>query len=185
MGVALAIRGARRYVSPMQIRRLTLNDAAAWYALRLQMLAEGPGVFSASLADAESQGIAYAQERLQPQNHIFGAFTEGAPEVLLGAVGVTRSRGLKTRHKACIWGMYVRPDARRCGVGRGLVEIAIVQARQLPGVLLLELCVTSDAPAAQALYEDLGFERWGHEPAAMLVNERLIDEHHYSMWLTT
>lgn len=164
----------------MQIRRLTLDDAAAWYALRLEMLAEGPGIFSASLDDARQQGVAYAQERLKPRNYVFGAFVDDA---LVGAVGLSRLQNAKCQHKAGIWGMYVRPTARRSGTGRALMQALMHQAKHSPGILVLELSVTSEAPHAQALYEDLGFVRWGHEPAAMLVNERFIDEHHYSMWL--
>lgn len=164
----------------MQIRQLTPQDAPAWYALRLEMLAAGPGVFSASLDDARAQGVAYAHARLVPRNAILGAWIDDA---LVGAVGLSRVSNAKSRHKAGVWGMYVRPSARRAGVGRALMQAAITHAQHTPGVLLLELCVTSDAPAAQALYEDLGFVRWGHEPAAMLVDERFIDEHHYSMWL--
>ncbi|MGK0359893.1 MAG: RimJ/RimL family protein N-acetyltransferase [Bradymonadia bacterium] len=164
----------------MQIRQLTVDDAAAWYALRLEMLADGPGVFSASLDEARAQGVAYAQARFKPRNQIFGAFVDDA---LIGAVGLARRHNPKIKHKAFIWGMYVQPAARRWGAGRALIQMAMKYAKHTPGVLVLELSVTSDAPHARALYEELGFVRWGHEPAAMLVDERFVDEHHYSMWL--
>ena len=48
-------------------------------------------------------------------------------------------------------------------------------------VEVLQLCVTSEAPAARALYERLGFQQWGHERSAMKVDGRRIDEFHYAM----
>jgi hypothetical protein len=96
---------------------------------------------------------------------IVGAF---APE-LAGVVGVFRERSRKAAHKARLWGLYVRPEFRRLGLGLILVRQAIEFARSLDGVASLDLCVTEKASAATALYQRLGFRVWGVEPAALRV----------------
>lgn len=167
----------------MNIRFLTLDDAAAWYALRLEMLDAGPGIFSASIEDARAAGQAYADERLRDaqgnDGRIFGAFADDG--TLIGAVGWKRAPGLKTHHKAYVWGMYVRPAGRRQGIGFDLMMRLVDALRMMPDVEVLQLCVTSDAPAARALYERLGFQQWGHERSAMKVGGRFIEEFHYAM----
>jgi|WetSurMetagenome_2_1015567.scaffolds.fasta_scaffold858458_2 [ribosomal protein S18]-alanine N-acetyltransferase len=56
--------------------------------------------------------------------------------------------------------LAVRPEARRRGLGRALVEAAAAEAgRRGAGALLLE--VAADNPAALALYQGQGFERVG------------------------
>jgi len=45
---------------------------------------------------------------------------------------------------------------------------------------LVGLGVSAEAPAAQALYESLGFAAWGREPRAIRTDGRDVDEIH--MW---
>jgi ribosomal protein S18 acetylase RimI-like enzyme len=53
--------------------------------------------------------------------------------------------------------LYVRPEARREGVGRTLVEVVVDRARER-GCRRVELDVSSENPAAMALYQSLGFD---------------------------
>jgi GNAT superfamily N-acetyltransferase len=140
------------------------------------MLADTPIAFGSSPEDdiaCDADGV----RRILGEgdsNVIFGAF---APS-LVGAVGLFRERNVKAAHKATVWGMYVSPDRRRAGFGRRLLEAAITHARTLNGVHQLGLAVSDDTPGARALYESVGFRRWGTEPAAMHWAGRLVDEHH-------
>lgn len=175
---------AARLVSndPMNIRSLTVDDAPAWFALRLEMLESGPGIFSASVENAREEGVRHAQERLDlapDDGGVFGAFASTG--VLVGAVGWRRSPGPKTRHKAFVWGMYVRPGWRRKGLGFDLMMRLVDTVRVADDIEVLQLCVTSEAAAARALYERLGFQQWGHERSAMKIDGRRIDEFHYAM----
>ncbi len=60
--------------------------------------------------------------------------------------------------------MYVRPGARRTGVGRRLVQAVIDQGRT--EVELVQLTVIAENQAARRLYARLGFEEYGVEKRA-------------------
>ena len=64
--------------------------------------------------------------------------------------------------------LYVRPDFRRFGLGRQLVE-AVLDAARIAGYHSLLLDTLNDMEAARALYEDLGFKDippYYHNPIA-------------------
>ena len=81
-------------------------------------------------------------------------------ELGLAAFGQAIPRGSGRAHLARI---IVRPDARRRGLGRTLVEalLARAEAADLP---LVTLYVYSDNAAATQLYADLGFRRSERPP---------------------
>jgi GNAT superfamily N-acetyltransferase len=93
-------------------------------------------------------------------------------------VGLLRERALKARHLATIWGMYVTAAARGKGVGAALLGAAIERARSWPGVVQLQLAVSTGAPEAHRLYRRLGFREWGLEPRALQHNGTFVDERH-------
>ncbi|MDX6698133.1 MAG: hypothetical protein QOE65_1530 [Solirubrobacteraceae bacterium] len=55
--------------------------------------------------------------------------------------------------------LYVSPAARRAGLGRALVDLAVERARER-GARRIELDVTEDNRAALALYRDAGFDEF-------------------------
>jgi ribosomal protein S18 acetylase RimI-like enzyme len=70
--------------------------------------------------------------------------------------------------------MYVRPSARKAGVGRRLVETIIEFARQR--VELIQLAVVSENEQARRLYERLGFLEYGLEKRALKQDGHYYDE---------
>lgn len=162
----------------MHVRLLGLADAGALMALRREALEASPLAFAASVDDDLGLSLEHVQRSLsQPDSSaIFGLFVND--EDLAGMVGLGRDSKIKTRHKAQIWGMYVRPGGRRRGGGRRLLEAAVEHARTWPGVLQVQLCVTESAEAARALYEAAGFREWGREPRALQWEGALVGERH-------
>ncbi len=157
-------------------RELGPADIPALQALRLEALATAPWAFSASPDDDVARSREFLEQSLRsPTSVTFGAF-KGAE--LVGMVGISRESKLKYRHRVQIWGMYVTPSARRSGVGAALLEAALERCRSWDGVTQARLCVSARAEAAKRLYERHGFEQWGREPEALLVDSELLDDIH-------
>jgi RimJ/RimL family protein N-acetyltransferase len=160
-----------------QIRILSPDDAADFQALRLQGLLEWPSAFASSHAEEAHTPIADIAARLAARDDDvkFGAF---ASQQLVGIAGLQREAMQKLAHKAYIWGVYVRPDARKQGIGRLLLERALAHARDVLQVRQVNLGANAGNVAAIALYRRLGFEQFGLERGFMLFDGKLHDEIH-------
>ncbi len=90
--------------------------------------------------------------------------------------GFAREKGLKTRHKGRIWGVYVTPERRGLGVGRKLMRMLLDRGGTLDGVEMVLISVVATQRTAAGLYRSFGFELFGCEPQALLVGGRHIDE---------
>lgn len=151
----------------MEIRALEPGDWEAYNALREEALNEVPTAFGAT----NTEEVAYRKARFEameghPCNFILGAFAEGS---MLGMIGFVRWEKVKIRHKAAIWGMYVRSAAQRQGIGRQLMEAALEKAKRQEGLRQIHLEVNAANVAALRLYEALGFHSYGLEKEAMWV----------------
>jgi RimJ/RimL family protein N-acetyltransferase len=154
------------------VRRLTLSDAEAFYALRLRCMAEAYDYFRSSVADIERDGIADCRARLtSPHVRIVGAFEDG---VLIGIGGITREARDKLDHKALLWGMFVSPDAAGRGIGQAIVAALIAEAQGF--VRSLHLTLVANNTRARALYERCGFTVYGQEPQSVRQGDEFVDE---------
>lgn len=99
---------------------------------------------------------------------------------LAGAAGLSFESREKARHKATLFGMYVRPAYRQHGYGHQLVLAALEQARARAGVSVVQLTVTEGNTVAQSLYEQCGFVQFGLEPFAVALGSRFVSKVH--MW---
>jgi RimJ/RimL family protein N-acetyltransferase len=154
------------------IRRLTIEDAPAFYAMRLRCMAEAFDVFRSSVADIEADGLADCKARLTSDHvRIVGAF-DG--DVLVGIGGITREARDKLDHKALLWGMFVVAEAQGRGFGRAIVEALITEAQGF--VRSLHLTVVGDNAPARTLYQSCGFTIYGREPQSVRQNDIYVDE---------
>jgi ribosomal protein S18 acetylase RimI-like enzyme len=152
------------------IRRLTSADATAYREIRLAGLRDTPEAFGSTFARESTQPLAWFCDRLG-NSAVFGAFDLAA---LLGVAGLRIREGEKEQHKGLLWGMYVRPDARKAGLGRQLVEAVIDHARA--HVEVIQLSVISDNQPARRLYGSLGFVEYGLERDSLKQNGRYYEE---------
>jgi ribosomal protein S18 acetylase RimI-like enzyme len=152
------------------IRLLTPADAALYRPVRLEALATHPEAFSSSFAREQEKPLAWFEERLTTSD-VFGAFIA---QELVGVAGFRREEGEKTEHKALLWGMYVRPHARKSGAARRLVDAIVAHA--VERVEVLQLAVVSDNVAAIHLYTAAGFVEYGREVKALKQDGRYFDE---------
>lgn len=134
-------------------------------------LAESPEAFGSDFA-TESASPVEAFAKTLDSLYVAGAFDA---DRLVAVTGFRRHDRERTRHRGDIWGVYVAPEARGKGIGRRLLEHVLAHARDR--VQQVHLSVTTTNGPAVALYEHLGFERYGTEPRALKVNGRYLDEH--------
>ena len=167
----------------MELRRLRPDDLAAYFACRLEALAESPDVFVTTLAEETARG---------PQRFAKTLAEGGDDQVLFGAVdgptvaaslGLLRGDRAKTRHRASIVGMYVRSTYRRQGLGGRLLDLALAHARSVSGIQVVGLSLQAENRQALRLYESRGFVVWGREPRALVTGGRAFDELHMALVL--
>jgi ribosomal protein S18 acetylase RimI-like enzyme len=154
----------------LAIRLLTPVDAALYRPVRLEALAAHPEAFSSAFAREQDKPLAWFEERLTTSD-VFGAFIA---QELVGVAGFRRQDGAKTEHKAVLWGMYVRPDARKSGAARRLVDAVVAHAAER--VEQLQLAVVSQNAAAIRLYTAAGFVEYGREAKSLKQDGRYLDE---------
>lgn len=158
-----------RYV----VRMLGPDDATAFRRVRLDALQLHPEAFTASYEDEARFNEAQFAERLAaPGLTRFGGF---AGDQLVGLVGLNLRSGLKERHKATLFSMYVAAEYRRSGLAPDLVTAVIEKAREA-GALVLHLFVTAGNAPAQRLYRRMGFLPYGVERRAIRVDDVFYDE---------
>lgn len=161
----------------IEIRRLSDQDVHEFYRLRLEALETEPHAFADS--PEEHRGITLdsiermGSDSADIHNVILGATVDDA---LVGMAGLAQFSGLKTKHKAKLWGVYVTPAWRRKGIARVLVTELLQRARSIPEVVQIILSVGTEQVAARQLYLSMGFEVYGKETRALKVGEEYVDE---------
>ena len=153
-----------------ETRPLTRADAAAFRDIRLEGLRCHPEAFASTFED-ERDILLDRFEDMIAQSQIFGAVLA---QRLVGVVGLRTHAEIKLRHKAVIWGMYVRPEARQSGIGERLIDAA---ESHVPGhVEQLQLAVVTENKAARRLYAKAGFVEYGHQINALKHGGRYYDD---------
>ena len=161
----------------IEIRRLTDKDAGAYWEVRLRALREDSRAFGASYDETVQRPFESVIDRFRTEwatadNFILGAFEDR----LVGMVGFYREKYVKMRHKGTIAQMYVVAEARGRGIGRALLDEAIIRAATLPDLEQINLTVVSDNVPARSLYEARGFQTYGLELRALRVDVDYVDE---------
>jgi len=146
------------------IRRLASADLPAYKDLRDEMLEAHPEAFTSDATEERAKEPTDYLHRLGLDRREHGQFVLGAwrGEHLVGAIGCERDRRRKARHVGHIIGMMVRPEARTCGIGRGLLQGLIGECRRIDGMEMLTLTVTAGNAPAVRLYESSGFTLYGN-----------------------
>lgn len=153
-----------------EIRLLTCADALAYRDIRLEGLLQNPEAFASTFEDERDRSLDWFRERIG-QSQIFGAIFMQA---LVGVVGLRPHTDAKQRHKAMIWGMYVRREARQHGIGERLIDAAVAYAAA--DVEQIQLAVVTENEAARRLYAKAGFIEYGHQINALKHGGRYYDD---------
>jgi len=153
------------------VRRLLPADAAAYQTLRLEGFSRHPLQFRVAPEDEAGLSLQQVGERLAG-TFVAGGFDAGG---LAGVAGLTRFEGAKLRHRALLWGMYVRERARGGGLADELIRALFAEARS-QGVEQVILTLAADNDRARRLYQRWGFSVYGTEPRAIKVPDGYLDE---------
>lgn len=129
-------------------RRLTQEDLDDFFSLRLEALLDSPTAFLASYDEEKKLGASFYEKALSNNinNLIFGAFIE---KQLIGFIGIYQEERQKTSHKSNIWGMYIQPDYRNQGIGKTLLENAVIYAKNTMKSLIINISVEANNLSAK------------------------------------
>ncbi|MBF9071096.1 GNAT family N-acetyltransferase [Streptacidiphilus sp. NEAU-YB345] len=115
---------------------------------------------------------AFRDERHQPE-HMLVAELDGR---IVGWVRVLPPTPLATNaHIRSIQGLLVAPEARGHGLGRRLLDAALLKARA-EGARRVTLRVLGDNTVARSLYEKAGFTVTGVQPGEFLLAGGYVDD---------
>ena len=156
--------------------KLQPNDADRYWHLRQLMLTDAPWAFASDPESDNTRDPASFIARLEaPFAEILAIESDSGK--LVASAGVYRRPRMKLQHRAEIWGVYVLPAHRKCGLGAAVMQAAMDEALSWPGIDSVALSV-SERSNAIGLYERLSFKQWGHEPDCLRVDGESYDEIH-------
>lgn len=165
----------------MQILALGPDDAASYRALMLEAYERHPQAFTSSVAERASMPLQWWASRLDgTQERVLGGYVGSE---LAGFVGLAFEPRENARHKVTLFGLYVSREFRHTGLGQLLVEAALVEARRLPHLKVMQLTVTAGNDEAFRLYRRCGFTQFGLESLAVRVGEEYFDKIHMGLAL--
>lgn len=166
----------------MHIRQLSVADAEAYWALRLESLKQSPESFLMTIEEElklENPIQKYAETMQIINRFTYGAFVN---DELVGVVTLQLETPSKIRHKANILAMFVSQKHRGLKIGKSLM-LHLIDNAILLKLEQLHLTVVSNNIAAKNLYTTLGFTRYGLEEKALKLNGKYWDEEHMVLFL--
>ncbi len=160
-------------VTEPEILKLGTDEWTRFRAVRLESLERAPHVFGTGLHQEIDRPEAWWRNRLEdPDLGVYVALLADAP---VGMAGWMLPTAANTRHRAYLWGVYVRDGLRGCGIGRALVAAVLREATSRSEAVDLHV-LTDNAPAIR-LYQALGFVVVGTVPRALKHAGRHYDQH--------
>lgn len=156
------------------IRPLNEFDVEQFISIRSESLVKYPSSFGSppNVQIDHAQTIRDLKAKSE-ENFILGYFSDN--QQLMGIIGCIRESGIKFRHKAFIWGMYVRPELQGQQIGSQLLDACIGKISQVNGIEKIHLSVTNVSTQAIGLYQNKGFQVFGNEVNAMQWNKQSFD----------
>lgn len=157
---------------PFTIRPIRICEAQSFRALRLEALLAHPDSFGSSTHEAQGQ-TEKEFAKIASTGRIMGCFDrEGG---LVGMAGLASPEQQKSRHRATLWGVYVKPYVRGSGAAAEMLRATIALARPPIEEVLLTVAL-HNRPAIRS-YERLGFEQYGIDERALKLSDgTYVDE---------
>jgi ribosomal protein S18 acetylase RimI-like enzyme len=165
----------------LEYRRLNKEDAAAYWALRLEAVEREPRSFGPTPEEHSQITIPEIVALLcSPNSFVMGAF-DG--EVMTGFARFERESNVKERHKGHVRGVYVAASHRGLGAAKTMIGALIDEVKLDLSIEQLLLAVGIFNAGARKVYTALGFVTFGIEPRALRAGDEYIDEEHMILFL--
>ncbi|CDZ68150.1 Putative GCN5-related N-acetyltransferase [Neorhizobium galegae bv. orientalis] len=155
------------------LRRLYAPDANAFRGARLLGLQLHPECFGSSYYEEAERPLDWFEAKLS-DNIVIGAHTQSLE--LSGIIAVEQMQSAKQRHKGVVWGVFIRPQYRGCGLGDMLTNMLFAQCKGVIEELRLTVAETNEA--ARRLYLKAGFSDYGFEKRSLKIDNCYVAEHH-------
>jgi len=152
------------------LRQLEISDFTEWKKLRLEAVKNHPESFGQSYQGVEKQNEKWFQNSLE-NGDTFAYFKDNQ---MVGLVGTFTMQPENMRHRAVLFGLYVKKEYTRKGIASALIKQIINHVK--PTHKQLHLTVTTNNEAAISLYKKHGFVIYGTESSALLINNKYYDE---------
>jgi ribosomal protein S18 acetylase RimI-like enzyme len=153
------------------IRQLTLNDFDTWKEIRTEAVKLHPESFGESYEAVIKQDISWFEKSLQ--NGTIFAYEQNGK--MVGIVGTYPMQPQNMRHRAVLFGLYIKDGYRKSGIASALVKHIINFVA--PTHRQIHLCVNTKNSAAVALYQKQGFVIYATEPDALLIGDKYYDDY--------
>jgi GNAT superfamily N-acetyltransferase len=156
----------------IQVRKLTVDDLAAFRDLHRLGLTESPGAFVESLEEYALQSDLEVESMLA-RDEGWGAFLDSK---LVAKLSIDSLPYAMMAHTRWIHGMYAAPQARGAvGGGAAVLGAAIEDARSR-GAKRISLWVNGENPRAKRFYEKLGFREVGRISGGLMIAGGAVDD---------
>lgn len=157
------------------IRLLTIDDIDQFRQLRLEGLLQNPEAYGSTYEIESEYPIIKFEQRLSEDNdkRVIGAFNKAQ---LIGAMTLIRESGMKERHKANLYGVYLSEAYRGHGIANEMLKTCHEIAKSDWQIEQIRLAVVSTNINAIKLYERLGYTTYGIEKNALKYLSAYSDE---------
>lgn len=169
-----------RVAQSIEIRRLGVDDAAAFSALRREVTQDNPVPMGLTFEEELTRTLEDFQKQLTAPfpNAMFGGFVDNE---LAATAAVSRAGQFpSSHHKMVMWGVFTSPRYRRRGLSSQVVAAALQHAFH-NGVQRVNLQVYMPNEPAIALYKAIGFVEYGTESDAVFLHGQYHDGVHMAL----
>jgi ribosomal protein S18 acetylase RimI-like enzyme len=154
----------------IEIKELPDDRWKDYREVRLDALISDPIAFGSSY---EEEIILPDEEWVKRIKNVLFAMLNDKP---IGMIVYIFNKGLKIKHIANIYGVYVKKEYRCQGVGKKLLENTITKILTNNNIIKINLSVNPQQVAAVKLYEKYGFESIGVLKNDLLIEDKFYDE---------